>query len=249
MMRKFVLWSILCLSFIFVNLTFAQEKQIHKVLIFTKTAGFRHESIPKGTEVLSKLLKDNSFQVEHTEESSVFTPEKLNQFSCVIFLNTTGDILDASQKNAFEQYIQAGHGFVGIHAASDTEYSWPWYGQLVGGYFMSHPAVQEAKIDVVNHKHPATQHLQKVWMHKDEWYDFKDVQKDKLTLLMLLDETSYKGGKMGKFHPISWFHQFDGGRSFYTGLGHTNESYDSPAFQQHVLGGILWAMGLKEVKK
>jgi len=220
----------------------AQNKSVDKVLLFSKTTGFRHESIEKGVATLTQLLSENEIEVQHSEKSYLFTTEKLKEFKTIVFLNTTGDILNDAQKLAFQNYIRQGGGFVGIHAASDTEYSWPWYGQLVGGYFKSHPEVQEAKIEVVNQRHAATQHLEKVWLHKDEFYDFKDVQKEQLTLLMLLDETSYKGGQMGKFHPIAWFHEFDGGRSFYTGLGHTLEAYDSVAFQKHMLGGIKWAM-------
>jgi len=215
-----------------------------KVLIFTKTTGFRHQSIPKGAETVKNILDNAGILSVHSEDSGYFTADSLKQFAAVIFLNTTGDILDDEQKNAFEHYIRSGKGYVGIHAASDTEYNWPWYGGLVGGYFASHPHVQEAKLDIVNHGHPSTAHLPKVWFHKDEWYDFKDV-KEGLHILMTLDETSYKGGKMGKFHPIAWFQEYDGGRAFYTGLGHTDESYDTENFQKHILGGIKYAIGIR----
>jgi type 1 glutamine amidotransferase len=171
-------------------------------------------------------------------------PDSLGQFDAVIFLSTTGDIFDAAQKEAFQKYIQSGKGYVGIHAASDTEYGWPWYGALVGGYFSSHPNVQNAEIQVLDHEHPSTRHLPQVWFHRDEWYDFKDV-KQGLNILMNLDEQSYEGGKMGKFHPIAWFQEYDGGRSFYTGLGHTDESFDSELFQKHILGGLYYVLQLK----
>ncbi|GGH19368.1 hypothetical protein GCM10011418_23730 [Sphingobacterium alkalisoli] len=215
------------------------------VLIFSKTTGFRHKSIEKGVQTVAKLLNDQRIGTFHTEDESVFNTENLAKYDAVLFLSTTGDIFNKQQKEDIQNFIRSGKGFVGIHAASDTEYSWSWYGGLVGGYFSSHPAVQEAKIDVLDRDHLSTQHLQKVWFHKDEWYDFKDM-KDGLHILMALDETSYKGGKMGKFHPIAWFQEYDGGRSFYTGLGHTEESFDSELFQRHILGGVRYVLGLKQ---
>ncbi|MGO3108793.1 MAG: ThuA domain-containing protein [Sphingobacterium sp.] len=215
-----------------------------KVLIFSKTAAFRHESIPKGVATVREILKTAQIKSVHTEDAAYFNTDSLQQFGAIIFLSTTGDILDKDQKAAFQAYIRSGKGFVGIHAASDTEHNWPWYGGLVGGYFSSHPAVQEGKIDVVDSEHVSTSHLSKIWWHKDEWYDYKDVQPG-LNILMKLDEESYQGGKMGKFHPVAWFHSYDGGRAFYTGLGHTNESFDVLNFQKHILGGVKYALGKK----
>lgn len=214
------------------------------VLIFSKTTGFRHASIPKGVATITQLLDSVGIRTVHSEDATLFQPDSLGQFDAVIFLSTTGDIFDAAQKEAFQKYIQSGKGYVGIHAASDTEYGWPWYGALVGGYFSSHPKVQDAEIQVLDHTHPSTQHLPQVWFHRDEWYDFKDV-KPGLNILMNLDEQSYEGGKMGKFHPIAWFQEYDGGRSFYTGLGHTEESFDSELFQKHILGGVYYVLRLK----
>ncbi|MGN0003808.1 MAG: ThuA domain-containing protein [Sphingobacterium composti] len=236
------IYSFLLVAFSFVASVAAQEKK--SVLIFSKTTGFRHQSIPKGVATVSKLLTKQGINFKHSEDAIHFHADSLKKYDAIIFLNTTGDILDDSQKKNFQRFIQSGKGYVGIHAASDTEYNWPWYGALVGGYFASHPEVQEARIDVLNRTHPATAHLQNTWVHRDEWYDFKDI-KDGLNILMTLDETTYKGGKMGKFHPIAWFQEFDGGRSFYTGLGHTDESYDSELFQKHILGGVKYALKIK----
>lgn len=213
-----------------------------RVLIFTKTAGFRHKSIPKGTEVVTKLLTAENILPVHTEDARYFCTDSLRQFAAVIFLNTTGNVLDDQQKVAFQHFIRSGKGYMGLHAASDTEFEWPWYGELVGGYFTQHPPVQKAKIDVVDRTHIATKHLQEIWWHKDEWYDFRDIQPG-LHILMTLDEQSYEGGTMGKFHPIAWFREFDGGRMFYTGLGHTAESYDEVPFQKHIIGGIKYVLG------
>lgn len=236
MIMRFISLVLVCLM---TQICFGQDSKT--VLIFSKTAGFRHKSIPKGAETVSKLLKEQHIKYVHSEDALYFSADSLKKFDAVVFLNTTGDILDDTQKKNFQKFIQSGKGYVGIHAASDTEYNWPWYGALVGGYFSSHPAVQEAHIDVVNRTHLSTQHLPKTWIHRDEWYDFKDV-KPGLNILMTLDETTYEGGKMGKFHPIAWFQMFDGGRSFYTGLGHTDESYDSELFQKHIMGGIRYAL-------
>ena len=231
-MNKFFIF----LFFIFaVSMTAIAQK---RVLIFSKTQGFRHSSIEKGAQVLKQLLDKEKIASDHSEDAALFTDQGLKKYDAVIFLSTTGNILDDTQQEAFVRYIQSGKGFVGIHAATDTEYDWPWYNGLVGAYFTSHPAVQQAKIDVLDRKHAATKHLDPVWQHKDEWYNFKDV-KDDLHVLMNLDEKSYNGGKMGDNHPISWSQDYDGGKVFYTGLGHTEESYDEPKFQKHVIGGIL----------
>jgi len=231
-MNKF---SIFLFFFFAVSMTAIAQK---RVLIFSKTQGFRHGSIEKGAQVLKQLLDKEKIASDHSEDAALFTDQGLKKYDAVIFLSTTGNILDETQQEAFVRYIQSGKGFAGIHAATDTEFDWPWYNGLVGAYFTSHPAVQNAKIAIVDRKHIATKHLDPVWWHKDEWYNFKDF-KEGLHVLMNLDEKSYNGGKMGDHHPISWSQNYDGGKVFYTGLGHTEESYDEPAFQKHLIGGIL----------
>lgn len=233
-------YLLLFINLLLVGQLFTAYSQ-EQVLVFTKTTGFRHKSIPKGVETVKRILQSEGIVAVHTEDADYFCADSLHQFGAVIFLSTTGNILNDEQKAAFQQFIRSGHGFVGIHAASDTEFEWPWYGELVGGYFKQHPPVQEAKIDVLDRTHFATKHLQEVWWHKDEWYDFKDIQPG-LHILMTLDEQSYKGGTMGKFHPIAWFREFDGGRTFYTGLGHTDESFDAVPFQQHIVGGVKYVL-------
>lgn len=231
-------------SFLFTIFFVTQLSAQERILIFSKTTGFRHESIEHGVAVLKQLISSKNMLVDHSEDSQLFTDSILSRYDALVFLSTTGDIFNEGQKAAFVRFIQSGKGFLGVHAASDTEFNWPWYGQLVGGYFSSHPAVQDAEIRVVNRKHLATKHLPKIWFHRDEWYDFKSV-KEGLHILMDLDETSYKGGKMGKFHPIAWCQEFDGGRSFYTGLGHTLEAFDEEKFQTHVLGGLRYVLKKK----
>jgi type 1 glutamine amidotransferase len=215
-----------------------------KVLVFSKTAGFHHESIAVGIPAIIKMGHENNFDVDTTTNSAKFTVANLKQYAAVIFLSTTGDVLNDEQQTAFEKYIKAGHGFVGVHAATDTEYGWPWYGNLVGAYFKSHPSQQEAKLDVIDRGFPATNHLPTTWRRFDEWYNYKWIASD-LNVLIKIDEKSYKGGENGANHPMSWYHAYDGGRSFYTELGHTDASYADPLYLKHLLGGIQYAIGKK----
>ncbi|WP_236973740.1 ThuA domain-containing protein [Membranihabitans maritimus] len=214
-----------------------------KVLVFSKTAGFRHSSIEDGVAALQKLGSEKGFEVEATEDASIFKEEKLREFSTIIFLNTTGDILDTRQEAAFERYIQAGGGFVGIHAATDTEYGWKWYGELVGAYFKSHPRIQEA--DLIIHedpKFPVLKELPEEWSREDEWYNFIKVP-DHVNRLVSIDETSYEGGQNDGDHPMVWYHDYDGGRSFYIEFGHTSESYEEKEFLDLLYSGIEYAIG------
>ncbi|MEQ9582108.1 MAG: ThuA domain-containing protein, partial [Arenibacter sp.] len=164
------------------------------------------------------------------------------EYSAVIFLNTTGDILNDVQQADFERYIQAGGGFLGIHAATDAEYGWPWYNKLVGAYFKGHPKIQEARLNIIDKNHPATKSMSDTWMKTDEWYNFRDINPE-IKVLIEIDETSYEGGENGEHHPISWYHDYDGGRSFYTEMGHTDATFENPDFLKHVLGGITYAIG------
>jgi type 1 glutamine amidotransferase len=215
----------------------------YDVLVFSKTAGFRHDSIPQGIQAIRDLGAANNFTVTATEDAAAFTPANLAQFEAVVFLSTTGDVLNASQQTAFEQYIAAGKGFAGVHSAADTEYDWPFYGNLVGGYFASHPAIQQANIRVEDRGQAATGHLPQTWTRTDEWYNYRTNPRSSARVLANLDESSYSGGSMGADHPISWCKTFGGGRSFYTGLGHTQGSYGEAHFRAHLLGGIRYAAG------
>ena len=214
---------------------------LNRVLIFSRTKGYRHASIPVGKLAIMKLGQENGFAVDTTEDATKINETNLKKYSAVIWLSTTGNVLDDAQQAAFERYIQAGGGFVGIHAAADTEYDWPWYNQLVGAWFLSHPKQQNAEIDIIDKNHPATKMLPDVWKRWDEWYSYKSIQPD-LKVLGKLDEKTYEGGKNGDNHPFIWYHDFDGGKAFYTGGGHTDESYADPLFLQHLLGGIKSVM-------
>ena len=213
-----------------------------RVLVFSKTAGYRHASIEPGKAALLAMGRGNNFDVDTTEDANYFTEDSLKHYSAVIFLNTTMDVLNNYQEADFERYIQAGGGFVGIHSATDTEYDWGWYGRLVGAYFNGHPEIQQAKIVVVDSSHGSTKHLPKEWVRTDEWYNFKKLNTEAHVILKI-DEQSYKGGTNGAEHPMAWYHEFDGGRSFYTELGHTDESWKEDNYLKHVLGGIQYAIG------
>lgn len=224
----------------------AQEPPTFSVLVFSRTTGFRHTSIDPGIQAIRALGSSRGFTVEATEGAAAFTDQNLSRFNVIVFLSTTGDVLDNNQQAAMERYIKTGGGFVGIHSASDTEYDWPWYGRLVGAYFDSHPAVQLGLVRSTTRSHPSTRGISAI-SRTDEWYNFRDDPSSRgAMILLLLDETSYEGGTMGVFHPISWFQIYDGGRSWYTAMGHTDQSWSEIAFLEHVAGGIRWAAGLDQ---
>ncbi|MFC5834185.1 ThuA domain-containing protein [Nonomuraea insulae] len=213
----------------------------YDVLVFSKTAGFRHDSIPAGIQAIRELGTANSFTVTATEDAGAFTTANLAQYEAVAFVSTTGDVLNASQQSAFESYIRGGGGYVGVHAAADTEYGWPFYGQLVGAWFASHPAIQQVNSKTENRAHPATAHLPQTWTRTDELYNYQSNVRSTARVLATLDESSYSGGSMGGDHPITWCKTIDAGRSFYTGFGHTQQSFTEPAFRSQLLGGIRYA--------
>ena len=226
--------------------TAAARAATPRVLVFSKTAGFRHTSIGAGKAAILRLGRENGFDVDTTEDADRFTAEGLAPYRAVVFLSTTGNVLDEAQQAAFERYVRAGGGFVGVHAEADTEYDWPWYGRLVGGYFASHPNnpnVRRAALVVVDRGHAATSALPERWEREDEWYNYKQLN-PATRVLVRIDESTYQGGTNGPDHPMVWHHVYDGGRAFYTGLGHTDASFAEPLFLGHLLGGIRWAMGV-----
>ncbi len=215
-----------------------------KLLVFTKTAGYHHASIADGVQAIFKLGQENDFEVDTTSNAAMFNEDTLKQYAAVVFLSTTDpdDILmNNYEENAFQRYIEAGGGFVGVHAATDAGYHWGWYQRLVGATFNGHPEIQTATLHVVDKDNISTKGLPDPWVRKDEWYNFKNLDSN-VHVLLTIDEKSYKGGTNGANHPMAWYHDFDGGRAWYTELGHTSESYTEPAFLKHLLGGIKYAM-------
>jgi type 1 glutamine amidotransferase len=238
---------LLTVCFAFTSQLASAKKRLPRLLVFSKTAGFRHDCIPVAKTAMIKLGQEHGFEVDTTEDASVFNAKNLKRYAAVLFLNTTGDVLNDEQQTAMETYIHNGGGYMGIHAATDTEYGWPWYNKLAGAWFTSHPKQQQATLEVVDRNNQATAHLQEKWSRWDEWYNFKDLNPD-VHVLIKIDESSYEGGKNGDNHPMSWYHDFEGGRAFYTELGHTKESYADKAYLEHVLGGLRYAMNIKAKK-
>ncbi len=225
------------------------RSQESRVLVFSRTAGFRHSSIGVGIAAIRKLGQENGFSVDATEDASAFTSKNLARYRAVVFLNTTGDVLDAAQQDDFERYIQAGGGYVGIHSATDTEYDWPWYGRLAGAWFNGHPGnpnVRKGTYRVLDKSHPSTEGFPDTWAREDEFYNFKSIDPT-IHVLIEIDEKSYEGGTNGDHHPMSWYHDFDGGRAFYTNMGHTEATFSEPLFLRHLLGGLHYAMGTGKI--
>ncbi len=248
-------WFLLGLILIADQTGFAQIKKensraagnpAYKILVFTKTTGFRHDSIPAAIAAVQNLAAQNGFRVDATEDAAAFNAANLTQYRAVIFLLTTGNLLNLEQRQAFENYIRSGKGFVGVHSASDTEYDWAWYGGLVGARFLNHPQIQTATVRVENRNHVSTAGLPANWTRTDEWYNFGTNPRGNVTVLANLDESTYTGGSMNGDHPIAWFHSYDGGRAWYTGGGHTTESYSESLFRGHLLGGIHYAVNLPQ---
>ena len=218
------------------------DKQQDRLLVFSKTTGWRHQSIEAGQEAIKKLGQNKAIGVTVTEDAAMFNADTLAMFSAVIFLNTTGTVFNDNQRNAFEKFIQNGGGFVGIHSAADTEYDWPWYENLVGAYFDNHPpGTPNADVVVHNPNHEATSMLPEIWNRDDEWYNYRSF-KDHINVLLKLDTSSYEGSDHPGNHPIAWYHEFDGGRSFYTGMGHTEASFSDELYLDHIWGGIRYVL-------
>lgn len=214
-----------------------------QVLVFTKAAGFRHDSIPDAVAAIRRLGHSGGYAVDATADASAFSDANLARYDAVVFALTTGDVLDAEQEAALQRFIRAGGGFAGIHSASDTEHGSAWYRQLVGAEFRSHPAPQRATLRPAERVHPSTRGLPPAWSRTDEWYDFVENPRGAVHVLLTLDESTYAGGTMGPDHPIAWCRFYDGGRTWYTALGHTRESYTEALFLEHLGGGIRFAAG------
>lgn len=228
--------------------SYAQDQ--YNVLLFTKTVGYHHVSIHEGVAAIRALGEKHHFAVDWQESSGVFSTKGLEKYQVIIFLNTTGDILDDTQQKAMEEFVQSGKGFVGIHSAADTEYDWPWYTRLLGRMFKTHPKIQTAKVRVVDSHFPGMETTPSARVWTDEWYQYQNEAVTGLKYLITVDEKTYnpvvkKGDNMiepmGDFHPLTWYHEFDGGRAFYTGMGHVPSTYSDPIFLDQLAGGIWWA--------
>jgi type 1 glutamine amidotransferase len=218
---------------------------VPRILVYSRTTGFRHDSIPDGIAAIRKLGQENGYAVDASEDSAVFTKANLAKYKAVVFLCTTGDAVAAPNRPALEAFIRGGGGWLGIHSASDTLYDWPFYGDLVGAYFESHPPVQEAEIKIEDRTHFTTWFLPPVWRRTDEWYNFRTNPRQKLHVLASLDESSYQGGSMKGDHPVMWCHEVGKGRAWYTELGHPKEAYSEPLYLATLNRGIQWVLGAR----
>lgn len=247
MTKHFIALLIFAATVAFTPLVQAEQ---FKILVFTKTMGWHHESIHDGITAMRNLAKRHHFAMDWHEDAAVFEDERLKQYQAVVFLLTSGDILNEAQQGAMERFIRSGKGYVGIHSASDTEYDWDWYTKMVGRTFHVHPEIQTAKIDVLDKNFPGLELMPKRFLWTEEWYEFGAERTKGLNYILAVDEKTYnpaadwgkvKGTGMGKFHPVAWYHHYDGGRAFYTALGHQPATYSEPLFLAHVYGGIYWA--------
>lgn len=218
-----------------------QHKTANRILVFTKTTRYYHESIPSGIKAIQEMGLHNNFEVDTTTDSRKFSYLNLSKYSAVVFLCTSGELLDSIQQISFQKYIRSGGGFVGIHSASASEKEWPWFGELVGAVFTNHPEPQIGNVIVFDKNDPSTKNLPSPWIRKDEWYNFKNIPLN-VHILLGVDEQTYKGGENGNVHPLAWNHEFEGGRAFYTALGHFPEAYHDTLFTNHILQGIKYAM-------
>ncbi|HEY7885028.1 MAG TPA: ThuA domain-containing protein [Cellvibrionaceae bacterium] len=255
-MKKITLGAALLLSLLITSLP-ALAKQFN-VFLFTKTDGWHHESINEGVIALRKMAEKHHFDIHWNERADLFNDENLKQYHAVIFLNTTGNVLNEDQQGAMERFIQSGKGYVGIHSASDTEYDWDWYTKMVGRTFHIHPPIQTAELEVIDRKFPGMERMPDRFLWTDEYYEFGAERIEGLNYILAIDESTYNpvadwgrvaGKGMGDFHPLAWYHEYDGGRAFYTALGHVPATFSDTLFLEHIYGGIYWAATGKGLKK
>lgn len=211
-----------------------------RLLVYSRTTGYRHESIPAGINALRLLGDQAGWPVDATEDPAAFTDEGLSGYAAVIFLSTSGDVLLDPGRGALARYMAAGGAWLGIHGAANTEYGWPYFGGLAGAWFDRHPHEQTATVTVEDGGHPATRHLPATWNWHDEWYDFRASPRPRAHVLLTVDEATYDGGTMGADHPVAWCHEYGGGRCFYTALGHAARTFAEPAFLRHLGGALEW---------
>jgi len=234
---------IVCLCCFAAETPRSQEKPAaFRLLVFSKTLGFRHANIPLGVEAIRHLGEEHGFAVDATEDSNAFTAPNLARYKAIIFLSVTGDVLNEDQEKAFQDYVLGGGGFVGIHGAlfgpSACEEKWTWYHELCGVAFKNHSAVLPARVDIEDKTNPSTEGLPSPWSRTDEWYNYEGTPRGSAHVLATVDESTYKGGTVGPDHPIAWCKPIGKGLIWYTAMGHTEDSFKDPLFLNHILGGV-----------
>ena len=227
-----------------------------KVLVYTRNfsktgKGFVHDNIATCAKTIQELGKESGFEADVSDDPAVFTDANLKQYTALVFGNSNNEAFASEeQRAAFKSYIMAGGGFVGIHSSTGSERDWPYFQQVQGAKFLVHAPLQKLTIKVLDATHPATAHLGKTWEWADECYFFTNLDPDINVLLALdasvtlakfsLDQPAL--GKVKGEFPLAWCREADGGRVFYTSLGHKIEYYSDPTFRKHLLGGILWVL-------
>jgi type 1 glutamine amidotransferase len=245
-----------CLVLWIIAPAFAAEKRI---LVYTRNftpdgKGYVHDNIAASVEAIRRMGAENGFAVEASDDPSVFTAENLERYKALVFSSSNNEAFSAdAQRDAFKRYIKSGGGFVGIHSATGSERNWPYFWAVVGGKFLRHPKMQKFTVRVKDRAHPSTKDLPATFEWEDECYYNEKLNPDIRVLLVTdpaklddPDKGDYPGDRFGDSLPLAWYHTYDGGRQFYTALGHKKEHYSDPILTRHILGGILWAMGAKK---
>ena len=224
-----------------------------KVLIYTRNGeGYIHENIEASVRALEEICRDIGVETEVTDSAELITREYLGRFDAVIFSNSNNDAFSSDeQRKAFQEYIRSGGGFAGIHSACGSERNWPWFWSMLGGKFYRHPPLQPFDIRVIDPGHPSTARLPDPWKWEDECYYIHYLNPDihvliaaDLTTVEDEEKSAFPGTVFGDLFPLAWCHEFDGGREWYTALGHKPEHYDDPNFREHLKGGILWVLNI-----
>lgn len=225
-----------------------------QILVYTRNGeGYVHDNRHASARALVQLGAEHNYQVMVSDDPYLFSDSVLASFDCIIFSNTNNEaFVNDKQRLAFQKYIRSGGGFVGVHSASGSERDWPWFAEMLGGRFVRHPKLQTFSIKVVDPVHPATSFMEDAWQWTDECYFLNHLNPD-ISILLAADlstiedhlKNDYPGQTFGNYTPIAWYHEYDGGRQFYTALGHKIEHYSDPFFIQHLLGGIQWVLDEK----
>jgi type 1 glutamine amidotransferase len=217
-----------------------------EVLIFSHTTGYRHDSIPAGIAATERIAKRQGFSVRASEDPALFTSRGLRGVRAIVFLSSTTDPkapssewLTGERRAALQSFVRSGGGVLAVHAAADSHYGWPWYGRLIGGRFARHPeGTPPGTLTLADRSHPVTGGMPATIRRSDEWYEFADYDPTS-RLLVTLDPASIGEADVNP-NPISWVRQVDGGRVFYTAMGHTAESYSDPYVLRHLSNGLAW---------
>jgi len=250
MFKKILLITGCLVGFLFAHTSVHADPPQFNVLLFTKMEGWHHKAVNEGVTAMRELSEKHHFAMDWHEDPNTFTDENLEKYDAVVFMLNTGNVLNEEQQGAMKRFIQAGNGFVGIHSASDTHYDWEWYTKLVGRMFVIHPPIQTAQLEVLDRSFPGMERMPDKFWFTDEYYEFGPEKVEGLNYLLAIDEDTYdpsadwgrvSGDGMGEFHPLAWYHEYDGGRSFYTALGHVPAVYKDTLFLEHLYGGLMWA--------